>query len=224
MKTAKIAEIFESLQGEGVYFGVRQVFVRFFGCNLRCAFCDTQLESFKEYSVQEVCSRIMSFKDCHSVCLTGGEPLMQAEFIRSLLEAVKDSKKKIYLETNGVLFENLDRVIDLVDIISMDFKLPSSTKGSECFSAHEEFLKRSLAHDLFIKIVIGREVEKTEIERSIEIIKRLRPEVRVVLQPSWLDSNRELLILMESVRNIFLKNGILRVEIMPQAHKLAQVK
>lgn len=221
---AKISEIFESLQGEGVYFGARQVFIRFFGCNLSCAFCDTQLKSFKDYSVQEVRDRILSFKDCHSICLTGGEPLVQAEFIKSLLDAIKDLKKKIYLETNGILFKELDRVVDQLDIISMDFKLPSSTESGDHWSAHEEFLKRSHAKDLFIKIVIGREVEKTEIEKSIEIIKHFRPEVSIILQPSWLDFNRELLILMESVRNIFLKNGISRVEIMPQAHKLAQVK
>jgi len=223
-KQAKISEIFESLQGEGVYFGARQIFVRFFGCNLRCSFCDTQLKSYEEYSVGEVRDQILKFKDYHSICLTGGEPLVQSEFIKSLLDAIKDLKKKIYLETNGILFEELARVIDQVDIVSMDFKLPSLTKSGDHWSAHEEFLKRSLAKDVFVKIVIGPEVAKAEIEKSIEIIKRLRPEVKVILQPSWLDFDRELLLLMESVRNIFLKNGILHVEIMPQAHKLAQVK
>jgi organic radical activating enzyme len=223
-KQAKISEIFESLQGEGIYLGFRQVFIRFFGCNLQCAFCDTQLKSFQEYSVDQVRDQILKFKDYHSICLTGGEPLLQAEFIESLLDAIKDLKKKIYLETNGTLFKELERVIDRLDIISMDFKLPSVTKNGDHWSAHEEFLKKSIAKDVFIKIVIGPEVVKTEIERSIEIIKGLRPEARIVLQPSWLDFNRELLFLMESVCNLFLKGGILHVEIMPQAHKLAQVK
>ncbi len=134
---AQITEIFHSLQGEGKYTGAAQVFVRFFGCNLRCRFCDTPhalggpLARFQEYSTGEVLNEIQGLwkKDCHSVSVTGGEPLEQADFLKELLPQLQARGQKVYLETNGVLVEELAGVIDHVDIVSMDFKLPSSTRA-----------------------------------------------------------------------------------------------
>ncbi len=53
---AKISEIFKSIQGEGPYQGINQVFVRFFGCNLCCRFCDTKPNSFALKDTQELLS------------------------------------------------------------------------------------------------------------------------------------------------------------------------
>jgi len=86
MRKAKIAEVFESFQGEGIYAGVKQVFVRFFGCNLACIFCDTPLKHFKEYSPNALKKEISRFSGYHSLCFTGGEPLLQADFLKGFLE------------------------------------------------------------------------------------------------------------------------------------------
>lgn len=134
---ARISEIFHSLQGEGKYTGVPQVFVRFFGCNLRCRWCDTPqaldgpLARFQESSVGEVLNEIQGLwkEDCHSVSVTGGEPLVQADFLKELLPQFKARGQRVYLETNGVLVEELAGVIDHVDIVSMDFKLPNSARA-----------------------------------------------------------------------------------------------
>jgi organic radical activating enzyme len=124
---AKISEIFKSIQGEGVYQGTEQVFVRFFGCNVHCSFCDTRLNNYSEKTVEEVLKDILLLGECGAVSLTGGEPLIYADFIKILAAGLKASGKTIYLETNGILHENLKEVIDLTDVIAMDFKLPSST-------------------------------------------------------------------------------------------------
>ena len=79
---AKITEIFSSIQGEGPYVGIKQVFVRFFGCNTKCVWCDTQKSSFKEYSIKEAASKIRLLSAySHSVSFTGGEPLLYKDFI-----------------------------------------------------------------------------------------------------------------------------------------------
>ncbi|MCM8763078.1 MAG: 7-carboxy-7-deazaguanine synthase QueE, partial [Candidatus Omnitrophica bacterium] len=76
---AKIAEIFKSIQGEGIYQGREQVFVRFYGCNLKCQFCDTPLTHYEELRPEELLNRINIFGvDYHSLSLTGGEPLLQS--------------------------------------------------------------------------------------------------------------------------------------------------
>ncbi len=57
---AKISEIFSSIQGEGLYLGKRHIFVRFFGCNMRCAYCDTMPSIYEELSIDEVTNEIAS--------------------------------------------------------------------------------------------------------------------------------------------------------------------
>ncbi|MFH0877376.1 MAG: 7-carboxy-7-deazaguanine synthase QueE, partial [Candidatus Omnitrophota bacterium] len=150
---AKIAEIFESVQGEGIYAGEKQVFVRFFGCNLTCGFCDTPLTTFKEYSVAELKEEIATFTGYYALSLTGGEPLLQADFLKDFLGQIRGLDAKIYLETNGTLAGELSKIVDLVDIIAMDFKLPSFC-GQEYWVEHEEFLKSVKAKDVFVKVCV----------------------------------------------------------------------
>ena len=81
MKTAKISEIFQSIQGEGKYIGAKQVFVRFYGCNIHCAWCDTPYAigdvpgRFETFDLSEVLKKTKTlYPGCHSVSLTGGGP------------------------------------------------------------------------------------------------------------------------------------------------------
>jgi len=116
-----VREILSSIQGEGMLVGRRQIFVRFLGCNLRCSFCDTP-ESQKmrgECRVQEA-PNILTFRVVenpitperalalidsldlslhHSVSMTGGEPLLQSDYVGDLAERLRRKKVTVYLET-----------------------------------------------------------------------------------------------------------------------------
>ncbi|MDZ4172032.1 MAG: 7-carboxy-7-deazaguanine synthase QueE [Methanobacteriaceae archaeon] len=88
---APIMEVFSSIQGEGLLIGRRQIFVRFAGCNLNCNYCDTP-ESRKsiagqQKTLEELQKDIMDIitPDFHSISFTGGEPLLQANFIKTFL-------------------------------------------------------------------------------------------------------------------------------------------
>ena len=107
----KINEIFYSLQGEGYHSGTPAVFVRFSGCNLRCAFCDTQHQDGQLMSVQEIVDEVSKYLLAPLVVLTGGEPslFIDEAFVAELKQK---TNKTIAIETNGTrpLPNNLDWV------------------------------------------------------------------------------------------------------------------
>ena len=107
----RINEIFYSLQGEGFHTGTPAVFVRFSGCNLHCAFCDTQHQTGENMSLEEIANEIEKHPIAPLVVLTGGEPSL---FIDEAFVAVLKQKtgKRIAIETNGTrpLPSNLDWV------------------------------------------------------------------------------------------------------------------
>lgn len=204
--------------------GVEQLFIRFFGCNTRCGFCDTPLEDFREYTAPSLAHEVSRHRDFHSLCLTGGEPLCQADFLRDFLIGIKDFELKVYLETNGTLPEELLKVVDLVDIIAMDFKLPSATGREAFWRQHEEFLKIAHNKDIFVKMVIAQATADDDIFTASAIIKKINPRIPCVLQPNWFDVNADLLSRMVSFKKHFLEAGIRDCKILPQAHKYAGIK
>ena len=167
---ARIVELFSSIQGEAELIGVRQVFVRFFGCNLRCAWCDSpetltapkgvipdgRVEQtcgagdFRALSnpasnaeVLEAVLHLAGQAPHHSVSLTGGEPLLHAKFLESFLPELRSAGQRLYLETNGLLPAHLGRVLPWLDWIGMDLKPPSCT-GDPCpdwLERHRAFLE-----------------------------------------------------------------------------------
>ena len=226
MKEAKIQEIFLSLQGEGLYAGIPQLFVRFYGCNLSCNFCDTKQDSFKTFTTASLMSKILEYeKPYHSISITGGEPLLQAEFIKDFLHTYKKFHRKlIYLETNGVLHKELSKVIEYIDIVAMDFKLPSSTSQTHFWQAHEAFLKIASKKDAFVKAVITKDTAAEDISRMSEIVKNVSSDIPIVLQPVTASNENEKPDneALENFKGIAEKL-VNRIEIIPQVHKMIGV-
>jgi 7-carboxy-7-deazaguanine synthase len=103
----QLAEIFYSIQGEGMWTGTPAVFVRLAGCNLACDFCDTDYSTKFFASVDEVVERVRETGgDCPMVILTGGEPLAQAE-TAALIEALRKDRRRVHIESNGTVYSDL---------------------------------------------------------------------------------------------------------------------
>lgn len=186
MKT-KINEIFSSIQGEGPVVGYKQLFIRFCGCNLHCDYCDTEFQTGIEYTPTELFEKINSEYDLltfHSISLTGGEPLLHSEFLQEFLPLVKN-KTKIYLETNATLSENLQKVKNLIDIISADIKLPTST-GFDSFDLHRKFFANCNGIETFAKIVFDKNITENEIITCSNIGKEYN--IELVLQPKMVSN------------------------------------
>ena len=218
----KIREIFTSIQGEGLYVGVKQVFVRFCGCNLNCNYCDTETDAknAKSYTAQELADIINKEKTAHSAAITGGEPLLHTDFLKELLPWIK---MPIYLETNATLTNELEEIINYTDIISADIKLPSAT-GFDTFKEHEKFLKLCKKHDktTFAKVVFNDKITDEEIEKTIKIAQN--NDLELILQPEMngcriVPSTAEI----EKIFDKFLKK-YKKVRLIPQTHKFLNVQ
>jgi len=219
---AKISEVFRSIQGEGIYAGAEQVFVRFFGCNLNCVFCDTRPDSFKEMEIEELINEINVYNDCRFISITGGEPLLQKSALKELLPKLKNEDKVIYLETNGVLYGPLKEVIKYVDIIAMDFKLPSSTQDKDCSALHKSFLQIAADKDVFVKTVITLSTAVSDFIKAVRIVDNISPYIPFVLQPVH-PQEAELADKLEKF-SIKAKDYLYDVRIIPQIHKVLGVR
>lgn len=108
----KVSEIFTSFQGEGPYIGTPATFLRLYGCNLNCEWCDTDISTYEMLSVDDVAEILMTqmeFNNINLLVITGGEPTLQMEEIKRLIKELPEDIK-IQLETNGSIFEYLPEI------------------------------------------------------------------------------------------------------------------
>lgn len=212
-----IREIFTSLQGEGPYVGEKQIFVRFCHCNLKCQYCDTDFnkKNAVEYSTKELFEYLNKI-DTKTISLTGGEPLIEVEFLKEFFKSYK-LNKKIYLETNGTLYNELNSIIDFVDVVSMDIKLNSATKQKNNFLENEKFLDIANKKEVFIKVVFDKNINNDEINNVVELAKKHNN--LIVLQPK-MPMDKEL-----AFEEIFDKfySKYKNTRLIPQVHKFLNI-
>jgi 7-carboxy-7-deazaguanine synthase len=126
--TLNITEIFYSLQGEAKEVGIPTVFVRLTGCPLRCNYCDTAY-AFKgnnPLSIKNIMEQVAKY-NTHYVCVTGGEPMAQSNYL-ILLDTLIEAGYKVSMETSGSI--DITPVNKKVSVV-MDLKTPSSTEQSQ---------------------------------------------------------------------------------------------
>lgn len=230
MLKAKVLEIFRSIQGEAKYLGAAQVFVRFFECNMHCVWCDTPgsigdtTREYKEYSSEQLLDIIRPmYEGCHSVSITGGEPLVQTEFLKEFLPKLRHEGMKIFLETNGVMPIELREIIDLVDIVSMDLKLPSSTKERAYWKEHEEFLRIARVKETFTKTVISMDTNDDEVYQAVSLVAKIDPSILFILQPNFLDMKSGVIPKCQEYHS-YAKKFLDDVRIIPQTHKYMKLR
>lgn len=186
---ARIVEVFSSLQGEGLFLGERQVFVRFGGCNLHCDYCDEPgtipIPSGEVWTRRRLAAEIVRLdagRRHRSVSWTGGEPLLHDAFLAPMLAWARGRGFRNYLETNGTRVQAFRRLAPLCDAVAMDIKLPSAT-GRRTWSEHLEFL-RVAPKKTFAKIVLTSATTAAEWRQVIRLMQESAPDIPLVLQPA----------------------------------------
>lgn len=244
--SAPLVEIFSSLQGEGVLAGYRQIFVRFPGCNLDCSFCDTDFEAqtacrvettpgsgqFQELAqpvsletllgiITRWCKQLPNAH--HSISITGGEPMLHADLLARWLPEL-NILLPIHLETNGTLPEALPRLIEHLDVISMDIKLPGSAATPELWQEHKRFLEIALERDVSVKVIVGELTTEQELLKACNLVAELDDEIPFIIQPVTGRDGRvavapERLMQFQAVA----AKRLCDVRVLPQMHRFLEV-
>jgi len=246
-----LSEIFTSIQGEGPYVGLKQIFIRFTGCSLRCEFCDTKstwqvsphltVINPEKYRLKHKYANPVTPDDTlkiiqevvkkepfvHSIFLTGGEPLEQPEYFQQLVLKLKKTGLKIYLETNTVNHKTLPKVIEDIDIISADVKILHPDFERKLKESLFDFLKLPFKNAMFLKIPVNSSLNLKLFQVTIEKISAIRNDFPIIIQPL----TEELLPVpdLKFVKFLFDLQTLAssyfdEVRIIPQIHKFLKVK
>ena len=196
MKKLRIAEVFSSIQGEGIDAGTPSMFVRISGCNLRCVWCDTPYSSWSPegdyFTVDEIVAQLGALENHTHVVVTGGEPMLFPETVE-LCNQLSAQEKFITIETAGTVFQELK-----CDLMSISPKLANSTppQDSGWAERHEktrtninvvtQLLKK---YDCQLKFVVNPDVDGDidEINDLLEKLPCIRAD-RIMLMPEGTDS------------------------------------
>lgn len=241
-----VSEVFRSFQGEGAYVGDRQLFVRLAGCNIRCRYCDTpdSLQRTPRCRIDRAggpddwienplaATRLRGVIDeelavdstVAGISVTGGEPLVQAPFLAEVLGGER-LPVPVLLETSGILTRQLERVIEWVDVVSMDMKPPSNTGERAFWKEHEAFLAVAVQREVYVKVLVDAGTEEAEVARAARIVGRVAPAAPMFLQPvtseaGGVDLGREALERFFRVA----REHVGRVRVVPQTHKMLRIQ
>jgi organic radical activating enzyme len=245
---ATLVSVFSSIQGEGLYAGQPHLFIRLAGCNLRCAYCDTpESRTGPEYGRIETApfsktshkyrnpvesgyllhtiKRLNTlFPHYRAIALTGGEPLQQSAFLAQLLPGLRRFKIPILLETNGTQPEKLREIIRLVDIVSMDVKMPPDCGPDDFWAATSAFLATARRHKKksYAKIVLTGRTAPNDCRKAARLLRTADKHIPVILQPATALKNgvqapdkKQLM----NACNIFTSQ-CRNVRIIPQIHRM----
>jgi len=98
-----LIELYKSVQGESSFTGLPCIFVRLAGCNLRCAWCDSEytFTGGKPFTADEIVAAIEALQPCPLIEFTGGEPMLQARELLPFMQRLLDAGYKLMMETSG---------------------------------------------------------------------------------------------------------------------------
>jgi 7-carboxy-7-deazaguanine synthase len=231
---AKISEIFTSIEGEGILFGTKTMFVRLAGCPLKCYWCDTPyalpMDSGIDYpidEVKEVISKSLQ-PNTYKVNFTGGEPLVQYEAVSELAKFVRQKGLRIYLESACYDAGRFAKVLPYIDLCKVEFKLRDSKVVHEehygnLIKNELECLKHAISSGkpTYIKVVVTNSSNLKEFKQvTYEVFKIAGPSelAGFIIQPSYTIDEPTLDVLFGFYDTVYPLYDEVRV--VPQLHKI----
>ena len=230
----RLFEVFTSVEGEGILYGTKTLFVRLAGCPFNCFYCDTKeslpLDSGIEYSIDDA-NKLINKKlknQTYKVNFTGGDPLIQHEAVALLAKNIQDKKIPTYLESSCFDIDRFNHVLPFIDIVKIEFK----TKDSDFIdSQHYEKL---ISHTMkclqssvdakkitYIKIVVSSKTQPDDFEKLINAIFTIISKDDIdgfIIQPTYGISEPSLDLLLNLYDLVY--PFYIDVKVVPQLHKL----
>jgi 7-carboxy-7-deazaguanine synthase len=210
-----MVEIFETVEGEGTRAGFPTVFVRLFGCNLRCSWCDTKYsyppeQAGEVMTISQIIKEVQKYSSRY-ICLTGGEPLLYGEHSLALIQALLEieSLQDIHIETNGAI--ELGYYMERIDSSKvryiMDFKLPGSGEMERMLYSNFALLR---AEDE-LKFVIAN---KADFATAVQVLEQNPTAALPLFSPVWESMPPAKLV------ELMLEHKLSHVKLNLQLHKI----
>ena len=233
----RLFEIFTSVEGEGILYGTKTLFVRLAGCPFTCFYCDTKeslpLDSGKEYSIDEACQLIDSNlkKQTYKVNFTGGDPLIQHQAVALLAKHIQEKKILTYLESACFDIDRFNHVLPFIDIVKIEFK----TEDSDFVDS--EYYEKLIGHTMnclessvkakkttFIKIVVSSKTKINEFEELTNQIFKIISKENLdgfIIQPTYGVAEPSLELLLDLYDVVY--PHYIDVKVVPQLHKFIDI-
>lgn len=172
-----VSEIFSSIQGEGKFTGYSTTFIRLYGCNCRCLYCDSMYavtgRRKKFLGIDKILYIVTKMRNQH-ICITGGEPLLQAEELYPLIYELVERGYKVGIETNGTI--KIDDDYPRSYFYTMDVKCPSS--GMEKLNVYENLLELQAQDE--VKFVIS---DLYDYEFAKNVLQKYPTKASIIFSP-----------------------------------------
>lgn len=229
----RLFEIFTSVEGEGILYGTKTLFVRLAGCPFKCFYCDTKealpIASGQEYQIDDAKKLIGDSlaKNTYKVNFTGGDPLFQAEAVSELAKFVQQKKIPTYLESSCFDSEKFSQVLPFFDYIKIEFKTPDSEFVDKFH--YSKLLENELrclelamnsGKTTYIKIVVSSRTGLDEFRNLVRSIFEIASKPKIagfIIQPTYGIAEPNLTQLLEFYDAVYSYYD--EVRIVPQLHK-----
>ena len=229
----RLFEIFTSVEGEGILYGTKTLFVRLAGCPFTCFYCDTKeslpLDSGEEYSIDKAIELIDSNlqNQTYKVNFTGGDPLIQHQAVAQLAKHIQTKKIPTYLESSCFDIDRFNHVLPFIDIVKIEFKTKDSdfvdSKHYEKLIGHTmKCLESSVKSNktTYVKIVVSSKTQLSEFKELVNDIFNIISKENIngfVIQPTYGISEPSLDLLLDLYDIVF--PYYIDVKVVPQLHK-----